>query len=319
MEVAVALYPEISPYKQFFLDVDHGHRLYVEECGNPEGVPILFVHGGPGGGCNARSRQFFDPAFYRIVLFDQRGCGRSTPFASIEANTTWDLVADMERIRETLGIARWALFGGSWGSTLSLAYAEKHPDRVTGLVLRGIFLVREEDMDWFYYQGAPQLYPEFYPRFLEPVPPEKRNDLVTAYAELLNSPDEATRLDAAQRWAEWEIRASNLVPDEAALQEEAKPENALPLARLEAHYFINNCFLEPNQLLRDIDRIRHLPGSIVQGRYDMVCPPEAAWNLHQAWPEAQFEWVPTAGHSAFEPGTIAALVQATDRLRTVLK
>lgn len=313
------LYPEIEPFHHFMLDVGDGHVLYVEECGNPDGAPVLFVHGGPGGGADERSRRFFDPDFYRIVVFDQRGCGRSKPFAETNANTTWDLVDDMERIRRELGIERWALFGGSWGSTLSLAYAEKHPERVTALVLRGIFLGRPEDFDWFYYHGAPQVYPEHYPEFLAPVPAGRRDALVEAYGELLNSPDEKVRADAALRWTRWEMRASNLVPDEDAIRKYSEPHKAVPMARLEVHYFVNGCFLEPGQLLNAIDRIRHLPGHIVQGRYDMVCPPEGAWALHEAWPEAAFEWVTQAGHSAFEPGIAEALVRATDSLRAVLE
>ncbi|MBW3568444.1 MAG: prolyl aminopeptidase, partial [Proteobacteria bacterium] len=304
-----SLYPEIEPFRQFALDVGDGHRIHVEQCGNPDGVPILFVHGGPGGGCDPRARRFFDPKHYHIVLFDQRGCGRSTPFAEIRVNTTWHLVADMEAIRERLGIDRWALFGGSWGSTLSLAYAEAHPERVTALVLRGIFLSREEDMQWFYFQGAPQVYPEYYREFLAPVPEAGRSDLVAAYRILLEDDDAAVRERAAQAWTRWELRASNLVPDEEALRMYSEPRKAVPMARLEVHYFANDCFLEPGQLLRDIGRIRHLPGFIVQGRYDLVCPPEAAWALHEAWPEAAFEWVPRAGHSAFEPGIIEALVR----------
>ncbi|HEX7047270.1 MAG TPA: prolyl aminopeptidase [Gammaproteobacteria bacterium] len=313
------LYPEIEPYRHFLLPVGDGHTLYVEECGNPDGVPVLFVHGGPGGGSDERSRRFFDPDFYRIVLFDQRGCGRSTPFAATRANTTWHLVDDMEAIREKLGIERWALFGGSWGSTLSLAYAEKHPGRVSALVLRGIFLARETEFDWFYKHGAPDIYPEHYADFLAPVPASKRDDLINAYAAMLDHPDSAVREAAAKAWTIWEMRASTLIPDEDAISKFSEPEKAVPLARLEVHYFVNDCFLEPDQLLRDIERIRHLPGAIVQGRYDMVCPPEAAWTLHQAWPEAEFEWVADAGHSAKEPGITAALVRAMDRLRAVLE
>lgn len=310
-----ALYPEIEPFNHFELPVDGGHVLYVEECGNPEGIPVLYVHGGPGGGCDETCRRFFDPESYRIVLFDQRGCGRSRPFAETDENTTWHLVDDMETIREKLGFERWALFGGSWGSTLSLAYAQKHPERVTALVLRGIFLSREEDFDWFYYHGAPQIYPEHYPDFVAPVPESQRDAVIHAYHQLLNDSDPAVRERAAQSWARWELRASNMRPDEENILKFSKPEKAVPMARLEVHYFINRCFLEPGQLLRDVGRIRHLPGVIVQGRYDMVCPPEAAWALHESWPEAEFEWIPDAGHSAMEPGITAALVAATDRLR----
>ncbi|HEX6928118.1 MAG TPA: prolyl aminopeptidase [Gammaproteobacteria bacterium] len=312
------LYPEIEPFRHFELPVGDGHTIYVEECGKPDGIPILFVHGGPGGGCDPKSRRFFDPDTWRIVLFDQRGCGRSTPFAETAANTTWHLVADMEAIRENLGIEKWALFGGSWGSTLSLAYAEKHPERVTALVLRGIFLAREQDFDWFYRYGAPQIYPEHFPAFLEPVPVSKRGDLINAYHAMLNHPDPEVRDRAAHAWTVWEMRASTLRPDDAYIAQYSTPEKALPVARLEVHYFVNDCFLETGQLLRDIDRIRHLPCSIVHGRYDMVCPPEGAWALHEAWPEASFEWVADAGHIAYEPGITDRLVQATDRLRKVL-
>lgn len=312
------LYPPLEPFRHFELDVSDGHRIHVEQCGNPQGVPILFVHGGPGGGIDVNSRRFFDPAFYHIILFDQRGSGRSRPFASTDANTTWHLVADMEIIREHLGIECWALFGGSWGSTLSLAYAQKHPERVTALILRGVFLCREADLDWFYYQGAPQIYPEHYPDFLAPVPVDERHDLVGAYRKLLDDPDPAVREHAAHAWTLWELRASKLEPDAAYLRENSQPEHAVPIAQLEVHYFRNNCFLEHNQLLRDIHRIAHLPGAIIHGRYDLECPPDAAWALHKAWPKAEFEWVERAGHSASEPGISEALVRATDRLRGVL-
>lgn len=309
-----SLYPQIEPFNYFELPVDGGHVLYVEECGNPDGIPMLYVHGGPGGGCDENCRRFFDPRTYRIVLFDQRGCGRSRPYAGTDANTTWHLVNDMETIRRELGIERWALFGGSWGSTLSLAYAQQHPEAVTALVLRGIFLSRQEDFDWFYYRGAPQVHPEHYQDFMAPVPESQRDALIRAYHQLLNDPDASVRERAAQSWTRWELRASRMRPDEEDILEASAPEKAVPMARLEAHYFINRCFLESAQLLHGVGRIRHLSGMIVQGRYDMVCPPEAAWTLHEAWPEAEFEWVPEAGHSAMEPGIASALVSATDRL-----
>ncbi|MFY2563843.1 prolyl aminopeptidase [Corallococcus terminator] len=310
------LYPPLEPYRIGRLRVSMLHELYFEECGNPKGKPVVFVHGGPGGGTDAKQRRFFDPAAYRIVLFDQRGCGRSTPHASLEENTTWDLVADMERLREHLGIERWQLFGGSWGSTLSLAYAQAHPERVTELVLRGIFLLRKQELDWFYQRGASALFPDAWEHYLAPIPQEEQRDLLSAYHRRLTSADAATRHEAARAWSVWEARTSYLHPNPELVARNGADDFALAFARIECHYFINRGFLRSDtQLLDDVPRIRHLPAVIVQGRYDVVCPPESAWALHQVWPEAELVIVPDAGHSANEPGTTSALVEATDRFR----
>jgi len=308
------LFPAIEPHRHLELPVDSQHVLYVEECGNPAGQPILFVHGGPGGGCDEKCRRFFDPEKWRIILFDQRGCGRSKPFAEIRANTTPDLVSDIELIREHLDIDRWALFGGSWGSTLSLIYAEAFPDRITGMVMSGIFLARPADFDWVYYSGAPQVFPDHYADFLKPVPADQLGNLLQAYHDLLNDSDPKVRDRASKSWTAWEARCSTLLPDDEILKRFDKTETAVPMARLETHYFVHDCFLGPNQILNEIGRIRDLPAHIVQGRYDMVCPPSAAWALHAAWPGADFHWVQNAGHSAFEPGIAGGLIAATDAL-----
>jgi proline iminopeptidase len=306
------LYPHIQPYGQHSLDVGAGHILRVEESGNPAGIPVVFLHGGPGAGCGPAHRCFFDPERYRIVLFDQRGAGRSTPHASLEANTTWDLVADMERIREHLEIDRWLLFGGSWGSTLALAYAETHPARVLGMVLRGIFLCRPQEIHWFYQQGASRLFPDYWDDFLAPVPPDRRNDLVAAYRELLTGADELRRMAAAKAWSAWEARTATLLPDPGLVDHFTEPHAALSLARIENHYFTHQAFLEPDQLVRDAGRLAGIPGVIVHGRYDVICPLENAWQLHQAWPGSALRIVPDAGHAAFEPGILHELVAATD-------
>ena len=308
------LYPSIEPNRTGRLPVSGGHELYYEESGNPAGKPVVFLHGGPGGATNGMHRRFFDPQTYRIVLFDQRGCGKSTPHASLEANTTWDLVADIERLREKLGIERWLVFGGSWGSTLALAYSQRHPDRVTEIVLRGIFLVRQHELRWFYERGTSFIYPDLWERFVEHIPPAERGDLMTAYHTRLTSPDPAVRLAAARHWSTWEGATSKLIPDSALVANMKEDSTALAMARIEAHYFVNRGFLETeDQLLRDVDRIRHIPAVIVQGRYDVVCPPTSAWDLHRAWPEADFIMTPDSGHSAFEPPNSRALVAATDR------
>jgi proline iminopeptidase len=312
------LYPPIEPYDTGYLDVGDGHQIYYEQCGNPRGKPAVFVHGGPGGGGDVNARRFFDPAGYRIVIFDQRGAGRSRPHASLEANTTWHLVADMERLREHLGIERWLVFGGSWGSTLSLAYAETHPSRVTELVLRGIFLLRRKEIEWFYQYGASMIFPERWAEFLAPIPVEERGDLLAAYHRRLLSPDPNVQLEAARAWSIWEGATSSLWPNPDRTAQFGKPEFALALARIEAHYFVNRGFFaDEDQLLRGVEAIRSIPGVIVQGRYDVVCPIETAWELHCRWPEAEWRVVPDAGHSAYEPGITAELLAATDRyLRT---
>ena len=312
------LYPPIEPYQQGHLKVSPLHEVYYEQSGNPDGQPVLFVHGGPGGGTEGFQRQFFDPAAYRIVLFDQRGAGKSRPYASLEENTTWHLVADMERIREELGIDRWVVFGGSWGSTLGLAYAETHPERVRGLILRGIFLVRPKEIRWFYQEGASFVFPDAWEAFLEPIPPAERGDLVAAYYRRLTSPDPDVRARAARAWSVWEGSTSRLHPDPKLIARFGGDTFAEAFARIECHYFAHGSFLRhPDQLLDDVERIRHIPGVIVQGRYDVVCPAVSAWELHRRWPEADFHVVPDAGHSAMEPGTVDRLVEATDRFRTL--
>jgi proline iminopeptidase len=310
------LYPPLEPFDAGFLEVSSLHRVYYEQSGNPRGKPVLFVHGGPGGGTNPRMRCFFDPAAYRIVLFDQRGCGRSTPHACLEDNTTWALVGDMERLRSHLGIERWQLFGGSWGSTLALAYAQTHPTRVTELVLRGIFTLRRQELEWFYQHGASALFPDAWERYVEVIPEAERGDMIAAYHRRLTGEDPAARLAAAKAWSVWEGSTSNLIVNEQQVQTFDAAEFALAFARIECHYFVNRGFFRSDsQLLDDAHLIRHIPGVIVQGRYDVVCPMDTAWQLHRRWPEAKFVVVPDAGHAAFEPGIAAALVAATDGFR----
>lgn len=308
------LYPPIEPFDTGWLETGDGHRIYYEQSGAPDGKPALFVHGGPGGGGDTKARRFFDPAVYRIVVFDQRGAGRSEPHASLERNTTWHLVADMERLRERLGIERWLVFGGSWGSTLSLAYAETHPAAVSELVLRGIFMLRESELDWFYRRGANALFPDFWEELVAPLGESEREDVLGAYHRRLTCGDRDTELEAARRWSMWEGATSCLIPSEELKSRFGSPGFALPLARIEAHYFVNRGFFDyPEQLLDGVDRIRSIPAVIVQGRYDLVCPVETAWALSRRWPEAAFELVDAAGHSAYEPGITDRLVAATDR------
>lgn len=311
---AESLFPDIRPFRSQHLDVGPPHRLYLEECGISEGIPVVFLHGGPGSGCESWHRRFFDPNRYRIVLFDQRGCGRSVPHASLERNTTWDLVSDMERIREHLGIDRWVVFGGSWGSTLALAYAQAHPDRVLGLVLRGIFLCRDQDIHWFYQDGAGRLFPDYWEDYLAPIPEADRGDMVAAYYRRLTGTDEVARMAAAKAWSEWEGRTATLLTNPAVVGHFQNPFTALSLARIECHYFRHQAFLEPDQLLRDAHLLAEIPGYIIHGRYDVVCPVDQAWALHQAWPRAELCIVPDAGHSAGEPGIARALVAATQAL-----
>ena len=311
-----SLYPPIEPYDTGFLQVSPVHRVYYEQSGNPQGRPVIFIHGGPGGGTNPRMRRFFDPDAYRIVLFDQRGCGHSTPHACLEDNTTWALVADMERIREHLGIARWQLFGGSWGSTLALAYAQTHSARVTELVLRGIFTLRRQELAWFYQQGASALFPDAWENYVAVIPPAERGDMIAAYHRRLTSEDAGVRLAAARAWSVWEATTSHLLIDEEQVDTFDAPQFALAFARIECHYFMHRGFFDTDtQLLDGAAKIRHLPGVIVQGRYDVVCPMETAWALHRRWPEARLVVVPDAGHAALEPGIASALVEATDAFR----
>lgn len=311
----MAIFPPIEPRETGMLPVSALHSVYFEESGNPDGIPVVFVHGGPGGGTEPAHRRFFDPARYRIVLFDQRGAGRSTPHAELRENTTWDLVADMEKLREKLGIARWVVFGGSWGSTLGLAYAQTHPERVLGLVLRGIFLIREQEIRWFYQEGAHMLFPDAWEDYLAPIAGEERHDLVGAYYRRLTSEDPDVRLEAARAWSIWEARTSKLHVSEELVQKFDEPMLALAFARIECHYFVHRgFFLRDAHLLHHADRLRGIPGYIVQGRYDVVCPMRSAWDLHRVWPEAELVVVPDAGHSAFEPGIEAELVRATEAL-----
>ena len=308
------MYPEIEPYRTRQLAVDARHTLRVEECGNPDGLPVVFLHGGPGAGLAAYHRRFFDPARYRIVLFDQRGAGQSTPFADLTDNTTWHLVADIETIRRELGIARWVVFGGSWGSTLGLAYAQTHPERVLGLVLRGIFLGRPAEIRWFYEEGgASWILPEKWQRYAAAIPADERGEMMEAYWRRLSSDDEAVRLAAAQAWGAWEGGAITLAESPATEASFAAPEVAVSLARIEAHYFRHQCWLQADQLLRDVPKIRHIPATIVQGRYDIICPARSACELAAAWPQADCRIV-LAGHAASEPAIVDQLVQATDRL-----
>ena len=309
-----ALYPAIEPYNSGMLKVSPLHTLYFEESGNPNGKPVVFLHGGPGAGTNPRCRRFFDPKKYRIVLFDQRGCGKSTPHAEFTDNTTWDLVADIERLREHLGVDRWQVFGGSWGSTLALAYAQTHPDKVSELVLRGIFMLRRWELEWFYQKGCDALYPDAWETYLAAIPEVERGDLISAYHRRLTSADAKVRTDAARAWSVWEGATSFLWQDKSHIESSAEDEFALAFARIECHYFVNGGFFEhDDQLLRNVERIRRIPAVIVQGRYDVVCPLRSAWDLHRAWPEAELHIVQDAGHSAFEPGNVHALVEATDR------
>ena len=310
------LYPKIEPYDQGHLAVSGHHEVYYEQCGNPDGKPVVFVHGGPGGGATEDYRRFFDPDAYRIVLFDQRGCKRSRPYASLQDNTTWHLVDDIEAIREHLAIERWQVFGGSWGSTLSLSYAEKHPERVTELVLRGIFMLRRKELLWFYQEGASQLFPDAWEKYLEPIPEVERGDLMSAYYRRLTSEDETTRVTAARAWSIWEGSTSLLYPSEEKIAETGADEFAVAFARIECHYFVNGGFFATeDQLLREVDRIRHIPTVTVQGRYDVVCPARSAWDLYRRWPESELVIVDDAGHSASEPGNRSELVRATDRFR----
>jgi proline iminopeptidase len=307
------LYPPIEARRTGMLRATDLHTLYFEESGSPQGIPVVFVHGGPGAGTEPAHRRFFDPARYRIILFDQRGSGRSTPHAELADNTTWSLVADMELLRTHLGVDRWVVFGGSWGSTLALAYAETHPDRVLALILRGIFLLRTAEIQWFYQEGASWLYPDAWEDYLAPIPGEERDDLVSAYYRRLTSPDPAVRLLAARAWSVWEGRTSKLLPSDEMVTRYATDEFALAFARIECHYFVHRGFFSrDDQLLADIGRIRDIPAVIVQGRYDVVCPMRSAWDLHRAWPEADLQVVGDAGHSAFEPGIESRLVAAAD-------
>ena len=315
----LTLFPDIKPNAQHRIAVDPPHELYVEESGNPDGIPVLVVHGGPGGGCEDYHRRFFDAERYRIILMDQRGAGRSSPLAEFAGNTTQKLVDDMETVRTFLGVDRWILFGGSWGSTLSLVYAQSHPDRVLGLVLRGIFLCRPRDIHWFYQEGASRVFPDYWRDFLAPIPEDERGDLVTAYYRRLTSSNELEQIQAAKAWSIWEGRCATLHPNPRVVEHFGHPHVAIALARIECHYFMNNAFLDDNQIVRDAALLKDIPGIIVHGRYDMVCPLDNALALSQAWPEAGLRIIRDAGHSASEPAIIDALMRGVDEVAAQLE
>jgi len=311
----MSFYPEIQPYKTEMLKVSDLHTLYVEQCGNPHGLPVIFLHGGPGGGVNSDHRRFFNPNKYRIILFDQRGSGQSTPAAELRENTTWDLVSDIEKIREHLGVKEWVVFGGSWGSTLALTYAITHPQKVIHLVLRGIFLCRPSEIQWFYQFGASEIYPDVWETYFNHIPKDERDDFVKAYYKRLTHADENIRLAAAKVWSKWEAATSKLFVDVKAIDDFDDPTYALQFARIECHYFINNAFFKTNNwILENISKIRHIPCDIVQGRYDVVCPTRSAWDLHRTWPESKLQIIQDAGHAAAEPGIKAALITACDKI-----
>ena len=314
MSKHLTLYPNIEPYSHDYLNAD-GHEIYYEECGNPYGKPAIFLHGGPGGGGGTNVRRFFNPEIYRIVVFDQRGCGRSKPHGCLENNTTWDLVEDIEKIKQILKIEKWLVFGGSWGSTLSLAYAQRYPNSVSELVLRGIFMLRKKELDWFYQYGASKIFPDAWEKFLEPIDKENRDDLIGAYHKIFDGDDKKKKLEAAVAWSKWEASASTLSYKPEIINSFSNPKFALAFALIENHYFINEGFLEnENQLIStdSINKIRHIPTKIIQGRYDIVCPMETAWELYRNWPEAELIIAPSSGHSAFEKEITHFLVSATD-------
>ena len=308
------LYPPREAYQEGRLQVTELHTVHFEESGNPQGKPIVVLHGGPGGGCPSFYRQYFNPEKWRLIMFDQRGCGKSTPHAELRENTTWDLVSDIEKIREHLGIDKWVVFGGSWGSTLSLAYSQTHPQRCTGLILRGIFMLRQKELHWFYQEGASNIFPDAWDEYLKPIPLQERDNLLNAYYKRLTSEDKRIRLEAAKSWSIWEASTSKLFLDKSLMQTFGESAFADAFARIECHYFVNKGFFErEDQLLLNVDKIRHIPAVIIQGRYDVVCPMVSAWELHKSWSEAEFIVVPDAGHSMSEPGIKSALIDATDR------
>lgn len=309
-------FPPLEPFHTEFLKVSELHTLYVEQCGNPKGRPIVFLHGGPGGGCNADHRRFFDPEHYHIILFDQRGAGRSTPAAELKENTTWNLVSDIEKIRLHLNIKDWIVFGGSWGSTLALAYAITHADKVKGLILRGIFLCRPSEIKWFYQEGASEIFPDAWEKYHNHIPESERSNFVTAYYKRLTDEDADTRLAAARIWSQWEAATSRLFVDPKSIEDFDEPTLALQFARIECHYFINDSFFKtPNFLIENISKIQHIPTSIIQGRYDVVCPMRSAWDLHKAWPKSLLTIVADAGHSAGEPGIRSKLIECTNAFK----
>ena len=308
------LFPPIEPYHTGYLKVSKLHTIYFEESGNPQGKPLVVLHGGPGGGCEPFYRQYFNPRKWRIIMFDQRGCGKSRPHAELRENTTWDLVSDIEVLRKHLGVDRWVVFGGSWGSTLTLAYAQTHPSRCKALVTRGIFLLRRKELLWFYQEGTSYIFPDAWEHYLSPIPPRERGDMMKAYYKRLTSLDRTTRIKAARAWSVWEGTTSKLRTDPKLVERFAKGRFAEAFARIECHYFVNKGFFKhDDQLLRNAERIGRIPGVIVQGRYDVVCPMCSAWDLHKAWPRAKFLVVPDSGHSMTEPGTRSALIEETEK------
>ena len=307
------LYPPVEPYATGMLDVGDGHTIYYERCGTPGAKPAIFLHGGPGGGISPKHRRLFDPALYDVMLFDQRGCGKSTPHAELEANSTWHSVADIERLREIAGVEAWLVFGGSWGSTLALAYAETHPQRVTELVLRGIYMCTKPELDWFYQFGVSEMFPDKYERFVAPIPEDERSDMLAAYHRRLTTGTRQEQIAAARIWSLFEGEVITLLPDPDMSAQHDEDAFALAFARIEAHYFVSGCWLEPDQLLRDAPKLHGIPGTIIHGRYDMPCPARYAWELHKAWPEADFHLVEGAGHAFSEPGILDQLIRATDR------
>ena len=312
-------FPAIRPYSTQSIAVTEPHQLYIEESGNPEGIPVLFIHGGPGGGTRQTDRCFFDPDKYRIILFDQRGSGQSKPHASLEDNNTAALVADIDVIRTTLGIERWVIFGGSWGSTLGLIYAQTYPGLILGLILRGIFLCRDEDIQWFYQYGASQVFPDYWQQYMQIIPEAERGDMLQAYYARLTGDNDIERMAAAKAWSVWEGRCATLHANDALVDHFANPHMAMAMARIEAHFFINKAFLEPNQIINNAHRLKDIPGTIVHGRYDMVCPVNQAFDLSHAWPEAKLKIIADAGHSSSEPGTTDALLCATEQLAHQIK
>ena len=312
------IFNSIQPYVTHHLQVDDLHTLYIEECGNPAGLPVVFLHGGPGAGCSPLHRRYFDPDKYRIILFDQRGCGKSTPHACLENNTSQHLVADIESIRKHLKITQWVVFGGSWGSTLGLLYSQTYPQSVSGLILRGIFLARDKDVQWFYQQGTSRLFPDYWEKFIEPIPEKERDDMVTAFYRQLTGNNEIQQLRAAKAWSIWEGMTATLQTDSAVIDSFSNSHAALSIARIECHYFINHCWFEANQLISNIDTIRHIPAYIVHGRYDVICPVEQAWALSKAWPEAELSIIGDAGHAIVEPGITDALLRASREMEEKL-
>lgn len=309
------LYPAIEPYETGTIDVGDGHTVYFERCGTPGAKPAVFLHGGPGSGCSPAHRRLFDPAAYDVLLFDQRGCGRSTPYGDLTANTTWHLVADIERLRRLIGVDRWLVFGGSWGSTLALAYAETHPDRVSALVVRGIYTATRPELLWYYQHGVSEMFPDKWEGFVAPIPPEERHDMIGAYNRILTGDDREAQLAAAKAWTLWEGETVTLLPDPATSDGYHDAHFAYAFARIENHYFFHDAWLEEGQLLRDAHRLHGIPGTIVHGRYDMPCPARNAYQLHKAWPEAEFHLIEGAGHAFSEPGILNQLIRATDRFR----